>query len=231
MKRMWLRIAVLGLAGAGLALVFGDKPARLLGQEEAREEERGERRESEEKGEREEAAEREAEKLERRLDEIEQLIERAKDNDDEAQVRKLREEGERLIDRLEKLERQREGDEDEERGEEEEEQRIRARELELHRMELEVERLHQELEAARQESAIRLLEVAKDPLASASYAVSQLLDELEPEEAIETLVDLREKTENANVRRIISHHLVRVYRHADRPDEARRELRSLIPQK
>ncbi len=169
-----------------------------------------------------------AEVLERRLNRIEELIEQAEKDGNEERLRELREEGERLLDQLEQLERQREEPEEEEGDEEREELKERARDLEFHRLELEIERLHQELQAVGQESALRLARISENRLASASYAISQAIAEVEAEEAIDFLVELKEETDDASIQRLLSHHLARLYRHADRPDAARREARSLI---
>ena len=90
--------------------------------------EREERRE-EDPNEREREEEIDPEGIERRLDEIEELIERAEQRGEEDRIRELRREGERLIDLLEEFERARE--EEFEGGEEWEHE---IRELEIHRL-------------------------------------------------------------------------------------------------
>ena len=167
------------------------------------------------------------EQLERRLDEIQDLIKKREQRGDEQEVRQLREEGERLLDKLERLERARE-DVEEERDEEWEELEYHVRRMEVDRLELEIERLHQELLAARQESAVRMAQIAKNVVASASYAISQAVDQLEQDEAIDFLSTLVDETTNPAIRRIIHHRLVTLLHEADRPDAVRAELRGLI---
>ena len=164
------------------------------------------------------------EELERRLDEIEELIERAEQRGDEAEIRELRREGERLLDRLEEIERARRGNDEE--GEEEWEYEIR--EMEFHRLELEIERLRQELNAVQQESAIRLATIAENELTSASYAITQAIDHLGEEEVIDFLTELKQTNDDETIERIILHHLATLNAHMDRPDEARSALRALI---
>ncbi len=179
-----------------------------------------------ERAERQAAAE-QAELLERQLNDIEKQLKQAQEAGAEDRVRELRGQAEQILDRLEALERARPEGEGEE-GEEAAERDERARELEFHRRELEIERLHLELQAARLEAAVRLAHIAHEKSTSDAYALAQALEGLEEEGAVEFLMELREQAQAAETRRLIGHHLATVYRHLDRPDEARRVLRDLI---
>jgi len=163
------------------------------------------------------------EALERRLNEIQELLERAKQSEDQEAIKKLRREGEKILDRLEEIERAREGGEDE--GEEFEERR---RDLEMHRMELEIEQLRLQLRTSRMESAIRLAEIAQNDIESASYGIVQAVDHLGEEAAADFLADLLTKTENKSIQRLIRHSLVRLHVEIDQPEEAKADLKSLI---
>jgi type I site-specific restriction endonuclease len=185
-------------------------PAVAAQEEEARAEEEQEARRRE--------LEVRARELDQRLNEVEQEFERARDQGDEARARELRNLAERLLDELEHVERREEA--------EEREQHIRN--LEINRLELEVERLHHELQAVQQESAIRMAELTKEPVASASYAITQSIHTLGEEEAIEFLSGLLEETENHHVQRIIRHHLARLRTHTGQHDAAIDDLRALI---
>ena len=166
-----------------------------------------------------------AERLERRLDEIERLIDRAEAGDNPDRVRELRREGERLLDALEELERSREEDDEEFEGNEFEQE---LREMEMHRMHLEIERLALELSGVRQESVMRLAETAHDEMTSAVYAIEQLTSRLEAEHAYDVLNDLLAETDDVVVRRVLRHRLAELSFKMERPDEAIRQLQSLI---
>jgi chromosome segregation ATPase len=166
-----------------------------------------------------------AEQLERRLDEIEEQLERAEQDGNDDRVRELRREGERILDKLEQLERSREEDEGEFEGEEFE---LERRELEMHRLHLEIERLQAELNALGQESAVRLAELARDETTSAAYAIQQAATKFEEEHAREFLTDLMEEVENDTVKRVIRHRLAQLSFNMDEPEEALQQLKSLI---
>jgi DNA repair exonuclease SbcCD ATPase subunit len=196
-------------------------PAVAAQEEEARAEEEQEARRRE--------LEVRARELDQRLNEVEQEFERARDQGDEARARELRNLAERLLDELEHVERSfREVERGGEGREEAEEREQHIRNLEINRLELEVERLHHELQAVQQESAIRMAELTKEPVASASYAITQSIHTLGEEEAIEFLSGLLEETENHHVQRIIRHHLARLRTHTGQHDAAIDDLRALI---
>jgi hypothetical protein len=157
------------------------------------------------------------EQLERRLDELQELIKRAEQQGDRDRVREHRAEGERILDRLEEFERSRR--EDEEGAFEREEWEAERRELEMHRVQLEIERLHLELTTVRQESAGRLAELAMNKVTSASYAIQQAVDNLEEVEAREFLTGLLEEVDSDAVQRIIRHHMAQLSLHMDEPEE------------
>lgn len=210
-------IVFLVLAGA-VAIVSPPTWSRLASAQEDEEERREEERDEEE-----EEGEGDVEDLERRLDQIEAKIDRAEDQGDEDLVRKLRREGERLLDQLERIERARE---EEEGGEEHEEWERHIHELEMHQRELEIARLHQEIEAMRQENSVRAANIAESRLTSASHAISQAIEYLGEDHAVDFLEGLLEDTEAPEIERLIRHRLADVHR--ERPDAALRQLRALI---
>ena len=214
-----LTAAIVILCSGALLRAPAGWSAFAAAQEEAVEEELSEEERNDEVG---------SERLERRLNEIEKLIDRAEQRGDEERVRELRREGERLLDRLEEIERARTDVDEEEGIEEQEEWERHASEIEIHRLELEIERLHQELNAARQEASVRLAHIATDRFTSVSYAISQSVEQFEEESAIDFLADMLEETEDIIVQRMIRHRLNTLYHHAEQPDAARRELRALI---
>ena len=170
------------------------------------------------------------EAVERRLDEIERLIDQGEANNDVDRVRSLRQEGERLLDQLEAFERslQEEDDERDDQEDEEQELEIHRRRLELHRLELEVERMTLENEVARVEAAARLAELAHSELAIRTYALLRPAHpDDDPEESAEYLSSILGDVDPVQGR-IIRLRLSQLYREMDRPDSAREVLRDLI---
>ena len=168
------------------------------------------------------------EALERRLDEIQDLIKKAKQAGDEDRIRKLRQEGEKILDRLEQIERSRQG-EDEEEGEGELDER--RRDLEFHRFELEIERLHLNIQAQRQEMAVRLAHIAESKTTSAAYAIMQATEHLEEEGAGAFLTQMLKETNNESVQRMIRHRLAQLSFHQDDPEAAKGHLKALVLEK
>lgn len=174
------------------------------------------------------------ERAERRLDEIERLIDQAKSDDNDVLAAELRREGERLIDQLEVFERSQRDDEDddedddEEWDEEMEHLEREARRLEIQRSELEIGRMNIELGFVQQESAMRLAKLSGDPYAMKVYALTELVWHEEPEVAVDVLTDLLRETDNEAMASVIRLHLASLYRESDQPHRARQELRRLI---
>jgi hypothetical protein len=168
----------------------------------------------------------ERKQLEARLDEIRAQLQQAKKDGDEARIKQLRQETERILkraDAIAELLPRREVREGEERGEAEE-----RRELERHRFHMEIERLELELQAMRLEIARRRTEIASSEMATAAYALSRLQETMEPEQAISYLEELAKESKDPGIQRLIRMQLAHLYRHFDRPEEARKQLRRLI---
>ncbi len=163
--------------------------------------------------------------LETRLDELEQLIERAEKQGDEEHVRELRSQGEELLDELEAIERAREGDEETEDDEVSEQE---ARELEMHRIHLEIERLQTELEAIQQEAAMRMVQISESYEGSVSLALTRLVGDLGEDRAMDFLSEVAKETDNGVVRRMALHELARLRIRTHQPDKAEEALRRII---
>lgn len=211
-SKTWLSMLAIALALGAVCLTT--RPPLLAWQEEDQEQ----REEGVEEG----VEEDDAEQLERRLDEIEELLAKAEQDDDDERIRDLRREGERILDQLERIERSRE------EGEFDEEAEHENRELEMHRLHLELERLRAEIDAITQESVSRLADLAGNETTSAVYAIQQAATRLEEEHAREFLTEMLEEVESETLKRVIRHRLADLSLNMGDPERALDQLRSLI---
>lgn len=163
-------------------------------------------------------------KLRAQLDALQLQIKKQLDLGNKEKARTLRARAEELLDELERLDRAR--PEREEEGEEEEQEELEQ--VERRRLQLEVHRLEREIDTIRQQAALRLAEIGGNQEASIALALTQAIDQLGEEEALDFLNEMAKKTSRPAVRRMIRHHLVTLNQELDRQPEARRILQSLI---
>ncbi len=117
-------------------------------------------------------------------------------------------------------------------GEEEREhEEAEQRELQLHRTQLELERAELEANFGRLELITRIANIANEHLTAVAYAVVQIDEFVEEEELVPFLEELLEKSQETPVKRIIHIKLAELYRHMDRPEDAKDQLRALVMEK
>lgn len=85
-----------------------------------------------------------------------------------------------------------------------------------------------EIQERRLQTVSQVIEVAKDKVRTAAFALMHIMDFFEPEEAINFLAEALEDTSNASVRRFVHMKLTKLYADTDQPEEAMEQLSHLI---